>query len=93
MIETKANNARYRTCRPTMVHLSTTKRAAQFGSRSVTSSASRRANDSRSDKSDLRTTAKLETSDERYSWLNDLVLPGYNELPPGHIDFRIYRVL
>jgi hypothetical protein len=41
----------------------------------------------------LRTTPKLETSDERYSWLNDLVLLGYNELSPGHIDFRIYRVL
>lgn len=41
----------------------------------------------------LRTTPRLETSDERYLWLNDLVLLGHNELSPGHIDFRIYRVL
>jgi hypothetical protein len=41
----------------------------------------------------IRTTPKLETSDERYAWLNDAILVGYNELSPGHIDFRIYRVL
>jgi hypothetical protein len=41
----------------------------------------------------LRTTPKLETSDERYLWLNELVLVGHNELSPDHIDFRIYRVL
>ena len=41
----------------------------------------------------LRTTPKLETSDERYLWLNDLVLVGYNEFSPDQIDFRIYRVL
>ncbi|MDQ0013268.1 hypothetical protein J2W23_001647 [Variovorax boronicumulans] len=41
----------------------------------------------------LRTTPKLETSDERYAWLNGLVLIGYNELSAGRIDFRIYQVL
>lgn len=41
----------------------------------------------------LRTTPKLETSDERYLWLNDLVLVGHNEFSPSQIDFRIYRVL
>jgi hypothetical protein len=41
----------------------------------------------------LRTTPKLETSDERYLWLNELVLVGYNELSAGRIDFRIYQVL
>lgn len=41
----------------------------------------------------IRTTPKLETSDERYSWLNEAILVGYNELSPGHVDFRIYRVL
>lgn len=41
----------------------------------------------------LRTTPKLETSDQRYLWLNDLVLVGYNELSPARIDFRIYQVL
>ena len=45
------------------------------------------------DETYLRTTPKLETSDERYSWLNDLVLLGYNEFSAGHVDFRIYRVL
>lgn len=41
----------------------------------------------------LRTTPRLETSDERYAWLNGLVLVGYNELSAGRIDFRIYQVL
>jgi hypothetical protein len=41
----------------------------------------------------LRTTPKLETSDERYLWLNELVLLGYNEMGAGRIDFRIYQVL
>ena len=41
----------------------------------------------------LRTTPRLETSDERYLWVNDLVLVGYNEMSPSRIDFRIYRVL
>lgn len=41
----------------------------------------------------LRTTPKLETADERYLWLNDLVLVGYNEFSAGQIDFRIYRLL
>lgn len=40
----------------------------------------------------LRTTPKFETSDERYLWLNELVLVGYNELSAGQIDFRIYQV-
>ena len=41
----------------------------------------------------LRTTPKLETSDERYTWVNELALVGYNELSPGRIDWRIYRLL
>ncbi len=41
----------------------------------------------------LRTTPKLETSDERYLWLNEMVLVGYNELSPRHVDFRIFSVL
>lgn len=41
----------------------------------------------------LKTTPKLETSDERYLWLNELVLVGYNEFSPGQIDFRIYSLL
>ena len=40
-----------------------------------------------------RTTPKFETSDERYSWLSEVVALGYNILSPNHIDYRIYRVL
>lgn len=45
------------------------------------------------DETYLRTTPKLETSDERYLWVNELVLVGYNEFSAGRIDFRIYRLL
>ena len=41
----------------------------------------------------VRTTPKLETSDERYAWLSEVVAVGYNILSPNHIDYRIYRVL
>jgi Protein of unknown function (DUF3237) len=41
----------------------------------------------------VRTTPKFETADERYSWLNGLVVVGYNELSKDHIDYRMYRVL
>ena len=41
----------------------------------------------------VRTTPKFETSDERYSWLSEVVALGYNILSPNHIDYRIYRVL
>ena len=41
----------------------------------------------------LRTTPKLETSDDRYLWVNELALVGYNELSAGHIDYRIYQLL
>ncbi|MEO8391011.1 MAG: DUF3237 domain-containing protein [Polaromonas sp.] len=41
----------------------------------------------------LRTTPRLETSDARYLWVNDLVLVAYNELSSSQIDFRIYSVL
>ena len=41
----------------------------------------------------VRTTPKFETADERYTWLNELVCVGHNELSPDHIDYRIYRVL
>jgi Protein of unknown function (DUF3237) len=41
----------------------------------------------------VRTTPKFETADERYSWLNRLVVVGHNELSKDHIDYRMYRVL
>jgi Protein of unknown function (DUF3237) len=41
----------------------------------------------------VRTTPKFETADERYSWLNGLVVVGHNELSKDHIDYRMYRVL
>lgn len=41
----------------------------------------------------VRTTPKFETADERYAWLNEIVVLGYNELSPDHIDYRMYRVL
>jgi Protein of unknown function (DUF3237) len=41
----------------------------------------------------VRTTPKFETADERYSWLNELVVVGHNELSKDHIDYRMYRVL
>jgi hypothetical protein len=41
----------------------------------------------------VRTTPKFETSDERYSWLNELVIVGHNELSKEHIDYRMYHVL
>jgi hypothetical protein len=41
----------------------------------------------------VRTTPKFETSDERYTWLNELVIVGQNELSKDHIDYRMYRVL
>jgi hypothetical protein len=40
----------------------------------------------------VRTTPKLETADERYAWLNELVLVGLNQLSPNHVDYRIYKV-
>jgi hypothetical protein len=45
------------------------------------------------DESYIRSTPKFETSDERYSWINEAVTVGYNEFAPGHIDYRIYKVL
>jgi hypothetical protein len=41
----------------------------------------------------VRTTPKFETADERYAWLSEVVLVGYNILSPDHIDYRIYKVL
>ncbi|MEZ2299285.1 DUF3237 domain-containing protein [Variovorax sp. RCC_210] len=41
----------------------------------------------------LPTTPKTETSDERYTWLNEHVLVGYNAMSTGRVDFRIYQVL
>jgi Protein of unknown function (DUF3237) len=41
----------------------------------------------------VRTTPKFETADERYRWLNGLVVVGHNELSKDHIDYRMYRVL
>lgn len=45
------------------------------------------------DETYVRTTPTVETADERYSWLSELVMVGYNVLSPNHIDYRIYRVL
>ena len=41
----------------------------------------------------VRTTPRLESSDERYAWLAKHVLVGLNELSKDHIDYRIYRLL
>ena len=41
----------------------------------------------------IRATPKFETSDDRYTWINEAVSVGYNEFSPGHIDYRIYKVL
>ena len=41
----------------------------------------------------IRSTQKFETGDERYTWLNEAITVGYNEFSPGHIDYRIYKVL
>jgi hypothetical protein len=41
----------------------------------------------------IRTTPSFETSDERYAWLNELVVVGINELSPDHVDYRLYSVL
>ncbi len=41
----------------------------------------------------VRTTPRFETADERYAWLNGIVVVGYNELSKDHIDYRMYRVL
>lgn len=40
----------------------------------------------------IRTTPRLETSDERYAWLAQRVLIGVSEFSAGHIDHRIYSV-
>lgn len=45
------------------------------------------------DESYVRTTPRFETADTRYAWLNGLVIVGYNELSPNHIDYRMYQVL
>jgi hypothetical protein len=45
------------------------------------------------DQSYIRTTPSLETGDERYAWLNELVVIGVNELSPDHVDYRLYAVL
>jgi Protein of unknown function (DUF3237) len=45
------------------------------------------------DETYVRTTPKLETADERYAWLSEIVAVGYNILSPNHIDYRIYKVL
>jgi hypothetical protein len=41
----------------------------------------------------IRSTPKFEAGDERYAWINEAVTVGYNEFSPGHIDYRIYKVL
>lgn len=41
----------------------------------------------------VRTTPKFETAHKRYTWLNELVVVGHNELSKDHIDYRMYRVL
>jgi Protein of unknown function (DUF3237) len=45
------------------------------------------------DESYVRTTPRFETSDERYSWLSEVVAVSYNELEGTKIDYRIYRIL
>jgi hypothetical protein len=41
----------------------------------------------------VRTTPRFETTDERYSWLSEIVAVSHNELVANKIDYRIYRVL
>jgi len=41
----------------------------------------------------VRTTPRLETTDERYAWLGRHVLIGLNELSKDHIDYRVFRLL
>ena len=45
------------------------------------------------DETYVRTTPRFETADARYSWLNALVIVGYNELSQNHVDFRMYQVM
>lgn len=45
------------------------------------------------DETYVRTTPRFATSDERYAWLSEVVAVGYNILSPGHVDYRVYRVL
>lgn len=40
----------------------------------------------------IRTTPEFETGDERYEWLNELVVVAVNELSPDHVDYRMYTV-
>jgi Protein of unknown function (DUF3237) len=41
----------------------------------------------------VRTTPSFETADERYSWLNRLVVVTHSQVSQDHIDHRMYRVL
>lgn len=41
----------------------------------------------------VRTTPSFETADQRYSWLNRLVLVTHSQVSQDHIDHRMYRVL
>jgi Protein of unknown function (DUF3237) len=41
----------------------------------------------------VRTTPSFETADERYSWLNRLVVVTHSQVSQDHIDHRVYRVL
>jgi hypothetical protein len=40
----------------------------------------------------VRTTPKLETADERYSWINGLTVVTHSELSANHVDHRMYAV-
>jgi hypothetical protein len=41
----------------------------------------------------VRTTPKFETADERYAWLSEIVVVGYNMLSPDRVHYRLYHVL
>ena len=38
------------------------------------------------------TNPRLETGDERYSWVNQTVFIGEGRLTPGRVEYRVYRV-
>ena len=40
----------------------------------------------------VRTTPRVETIDERYAWLSEVVMVGYNILSPNHVDYRVYQI-
>lgn len=40
----------------------------------------------------FRTTPRLETGDERYSWVNQTLFVGRGKIIPGGVEYEVYRV-